>query len=119
MTPSKTGFVFTPTSQPVAVNGANVAGVNFTIQTAPTGLAIDVNVSTDQPSTTVTTVTSPTFSTTTGNELLLAFVAGDYLTGANTTVTSMTGAGLTWQLVCARTCSRVTARSGARSHRRR
>jgi hypothetical protein len=44
-------------------------------------------------------VTSPTFSTAAGNELLLAFVAGDYLTGPNTTVTSMTGAGLTWQLV--------------------
>jgi hypothetical protein len=99
VTPSRTGFIFTPTSQSVPINGANVAGINFTIQTAPTGLAIDVNVSTDQPSTSVTTVTSPTFSTTAGNELLLAFVAGDYLSGANTTVTSMTGAGLTWQLV--------------------
>ena len=99
VTPSKTGFMFTPASQPVTVNGANVTGINFTIQTAPTGLAIDVNVSADQPSTSITTVTSPTFSTAAGNELLLAFVAGDYLTGANTAVTSMTGAGLTWQLV--------------------
>src|SRR5439155_3246734 len=69
------------------------------IQTAPTGLAIDDNISADQPSTSATTVTSPTFSTTTGNEVLLAFVTGDYLTGPNTTVTGMTGAGLTWQLV--------------------
>src|SRR5262249_34691668 len=99
ITPSKTGFVFTPTSQSVVVNGANVSGINFTIQTPPTGLAIDVNVSADQPSTAVTTVTSPTFSTRSGNELLLAFVARDYLTGPNTTVTSMTGGGLTWQLV--------------------
>jgi hypothetical protein len=99
VTPSKTGFTFTPTSQPVTVSGSNVPGINFTIQAAPIGLAIDVNVSTDQPSTSITTVTSPTFSTTAGNQLLLAFVAGDYLAGANTTVTSMTGAGLTWQLV--------------------
>jgi hypothetical protein len=30
VTPSKTGFVYTPTSQSVTVNGANVSGVNFT-----------------------------------------------------------------------------------------
>jgi hypothetical protein len=99
VTPSKTGFVFSPTSQPVSVNGANVAGIAFTIQTAPTGLAIEVNISTDQPSPAIATVTSQTFSTTADNELLLAFVAGDYLSGTNTSVTSMTGAGLTWALV--------------------
>jgi len=66
VTPSKAGFVFTPASQPVTVNSANVSGINFTIQTAPTGLAIDVNLSVDQPSTSTTTVTSPTFSTAAG-----------------------------------------------------
>src|SRR5262249_5944107 len=98
VTPSKAGFVFSPARRAIVVNGANGSGVNFTIQTPPAGLAIDVNVSTDQPSTSATTVTSPTFSTTASNELLLAFVSGDYLSGPNTTVTSMTGAGLTWQL---------------------
>jgi hypothetical protein len=166
VTPSKAGFTFSPTSQPVTVNGANVTavnftatpiptwsisgtvspaangtgttltlsgaasgtttadasgnftftagqrrifrdavegrfrhadqsaghgerrrtstGINFTIQTAPTGYRHDVNVSTDQPSSGLSTVTSPTFSTTAGNGLLLAFVAGDYLTKAPT-----------------------------------
>jgi len=98
VTPSKSGFTFTPTSRLVTISGADVAAVNFTIQAAPTGLAIDVNVSTDQ-SPANTTVVSPTFSTAAGNELLVAFVAADYLAGANTTVTSISGAGLTWQLV--------------------
>jgi hypothetical protein len=106
VTPSKTGFVFTPTSQSVPINGANVGGINFTIQTAPTGLAIDANVSKDQASAS-TTIATPAFSTTAANELLLAFVATDYLSGANTTVTSIAGAGLTWQLVV-----RTNAQSG-------
>src|SRR5579863_4607943 len=45
------------------------------------------------------TITSPGFSTTQGNELLLAFINTDYLSGANTTVKSVTGAGLIWVLV--------------------
>jgi hypothetical protein len=100
VTPSKAGFTFTPASQAVTVSGANVTGVAFTAQAAPppTALSIDANVSKDQ-STTSTTITSPTFATTAANELLLAFVTSDYLAGANTTVTGVTGAGLTWQLV--------------------
>src|SRR4051812_37331028 len=46
-----------------------------------------------------TTASSPVFSTASPNELLLAFVATDYLSGANTTVTSVDGGGLTWVLV--------------------
>jgi hypothetical protein len=99
VTPSKTGFVFTPANQSVTINSASSSSVNFTIAPAPTGLAMDVQISADQGSTSVSTVTTPTFSTTAGNELLLAFVTGDYLSGPNTTVTSMTGGGLTWQLV--------------------
>ena len=45
VTPSKSGFAFTPTSQNVTVNGANVTGVNFTstalvpvVQLTPTAL---------------------------------------------------------------------------------
>src|SRR5262249_9772326 len=52
---------------------------------------------TDQPNN-QTTVTSPAFSTGSGNELLLAFIATDYLGGTNTTVTGVTGGGLTWAL---------------------
>src|SRR5204863_76748 len=36
VTPSKTGFTFSPTSQPVTVNGANVTAVNFTATSVQT-----------------------------------------------------------------------------------
>jgi hypothetical protein len=58
----------------------------------------DVNISADGPSPS-TTIVSPSFSTTAGNELLLAFIATDYVGGTNTSVTSVTGGGLTWALV--------------------
>lgn len=39
------------------------------------------------------------FSTASGNELLLAFISTDYLSGANSTVTGVSGGGFTWILV--------------------
>ncbi len=54
-------------------------------------------VSKDQ-GTSSTTVSTPSFSTATGNELLLAFVATD-APGTNTVVNSVSGGGLTWALV--------------------
>ena len=59
-------------------------------------LTLDANVSLDQST---ATITSPAFSTTSGNELLLAFIATDYLSGPNTTVTNVSGGGLNWVLV--------------------
>jgi hypothetical protein len=64
----------------------------------PLGLAIDVQVSKDQ-GTAKSSVATAAFSTTAANELLLAFVATDYNSGSNTTVTNVTGGGLTWTLV--------------------
>src|SRR4029077_14848815 len=69
-------------------------------------IAVDVNVSTDR-STAAATLATPAFSTAAGNELLLAFVSADYLSGANTSVTSIAGAGLTWVRVV-----RTNAQSG-------
>ena len=60
-------------------------------------IATDVVVSKDA-AVAGTTITSPAFTTSTSNELLLAFVATDYLGGTNTTVKSIAGAGLTWAL---------------------
>jgi Fibronectin type III domain len=64
----------------------------------PPGLAIDANTHFDQV-TASATVATPSFSTVSGNELFLAFVATDYQSGANTTVTNVMGAGLSWTLV--------------------
>src|SRR4029077_8813606 len=61
-------------------------------------IAIDAIASTDR-TTASATVASPTLSTVSGGELLLAFISTDYISGANTTVRSVAGAGLTWALV--------------------
>ncbi|MFZ3211357.1 MAG: carboxypeptidase regulatory-like domain-containing protein [Terriglobales bacterium] len=98
VTPSNSGFTFTPPNQGLTVSGANFAGVNFSSAAGVVGLALDKSVSTDR-STSSSTIVSPAFTTTAGNELLLAFIATDGKTGAAMTVTSVTGAGLTWSLV--------------------
>ncbi|MGA7795772.1 MAG: galactose oxidase-like domain-containing protein [Candidatus Acidiferrales bacterium] len=99
VTPGKTGATFTPASQAPTVNGAPISNLDFTAQTATTAfLAIDATSYQDVTSE-ATTVATPTFSTNSGNELLLAFIATDYLSGANTTVTGVSGGSLTWSLV--------------------
>jgi hypothetical protein len=80
------------------------SNVVVTVPSLP--LSIDAQVSTDGFSAS-TTIQSPSFSTSAGNELLLAFVATDYTSGANTTVTGVTGGGLTWALAV-----RANAQSG-------
>jgi hypothetical protein len=80
-------------------NATTSATVGVTVSnTASTPPVIDAAVSADQPNN-ANTVATAAFSTSTGNELLLAFVSTDFLGGANTTVTGVSGAGLTWELV--------------------
>jgi hypothetical protein len=99
ITPSLSGFAITPTSLGETVSGANITGVNFTAQAVQgSSLAIDAKVSKDGTAAS-TTVATPAFSTTASNELLLAFVSTDFISGTNTTVTGISGAGLTWVLV--------------------
>ena len=99
VTPSKSGFTFSPTSLNETVSGSNITGAGFTAQAVQaSSLAIDAKVSKDGTAASTTLATSA-FSTTTSNELLLAFVSTDYVSGTNTTVTGITGAGLTWVLV--------------------
>jgi hypothetical protein len=61
-------------------------------------IAVDATVSYDQ-NTPATIVTSPTFSTKSNGELLLAFVSADAISTPNTTVKSISGGGLVWTLV--------------------
>jgi uncharacterized protein (TIGR03437 family) len=96
VTPSKSGLTFSPANQSVSINNANVAGINFTAQTSTQTISVDAKVSQDQ-STASSTIASPSFSTASGNELLLALIGSGYQHGkTNTTVTSVSGAGLTW-----------------------
>jgi hypothetical protein len=103
VTPGGPDLVFTPPSQSVTIDGANMPGVNFAGQESPppASIQVDAQASFDQMSKSPL-LTSAVFSTNSGNELLLAFIATDYVGetgGPNTTVASVTGAGITWQLV--------------------
>ena len=74
----------------------DVAFLPSSVQSAPaSALAIDTKAFGDQGSSSATASTAP-FSTSVANELLLAYIATDYSSGANTSVTSVTGAGLNW-----------------------
>lgn len=98
VTPSKTGYTFNPANQPVTIDAANVSGVNFTATAPTSSISIDAKISSDGAKAS-TSIATPSFSTSATNELLLAFIGTDYTSGANTTVKSIAGAGLTWTLV--------------------
>jgi Domain of unknown function (DUF1929)/Bacterial Ig domain/Glyoxal oxidase N-terminus/Kelch motif len=97
VTPVKSGYTFNPSNQPVTVSSANVSGINFTAVAPSNSIALDVNTSKDGAAS--ATITSSSFSTSSANELILAFISTDYLSGTNTTVKSISGGGLTWILV--------------------
>ena len=98
VTPTKAGYTMTPASQSVTVAGANQTGINFTASVTANTLRRDVTV-TGYANVSSTSVATSALSTVVGNELLLAFIATDYVSLANTTVTAVTGGGLTWRLV--------------------
>jgi hypothetical protein len=80
-------------------NAATSSVVNVTVNNVappPSPLAIDKTVFKDQNGS--ATVTTPTFSTASNNELLLAFISADG-GSPNTTVTKVTTSGLVWTLV--------------------
>jgi hypothetical protein len=105
-TTSPGGHTLSARAHDAAGNYATSATITVTVAAAP-ALAIDAFAFGDQPLSSVSSVTTQSFSTTASNELLLAFISADYSSGASTTVTNVTGGGLTWQLVV-----RTNAQSG-------
>lgn len=87
----------TTTAQITAALGSSSAGFTLSlVSPTPTGILVDATVS--QNSTAAgTTIATPSLTTNYPNELLLAFVSGG--PGSGLTVTSVTGASLTWVLV--------------------
>jgi len=96
VTPTKPGFTMSPLNQSVTVTTSNIGSVNFTATAS--SLAIDANVTFGR-STKATTIASPAFTTTAGNELLLAFVSMDDANASGITVTNITTTGVQWVLV--------------------
>ena len=95
VTPNLAGSTFSPVNAPVTISTASVSGINFTANPA---LTMDVKTSKDQ-TTASTTIASTAFSTAVTNELLLALISTDQISRSATTVTGVTGGGLTWALV--------------------
>ena len=97
--PNNSTHTIAARSRDISNNQSALASVSVTVANASAGPpSIDALVWTDQ-SAAQTTIVSPAFSTGVPNELVLAFIASDYLSGPNTTVTNVSGAGLTWVLV--------------------
>jgi hypothetical protein len=100
-----TSATFTATTSVVTTSTAVTVTATYLSSSRTAGLtvnpsaqlAIDKTVSKDR-GTSGSSITSPSFSTASANELLLAFIATD-ASASNMTVTSVTGAGLTWSLV--------------------
>jgi chitodextrinase len=78
---------------------AGVVGVVTpgTSSDAAVALAVDKQVTTHQAAA-ASSITSPTFTTSQSNELLIAFITSDGPSGAKQTFASVTGGSLTWRL---------------------
>jgi len=109
LTPQKSGFTFTPASQTVTVSGTSVSGVAFTATRASTSVITIDATKTAGRSARGPNIASGAFSTTAGNELLLAFVEASNNEAAATTVTTMTGGSLSWTFVRRTNTQRGTA----------
>jgi uncharacterized protein (TIGR03437 family) len=99
LTPSKSGYTFSPLTRSVVVKGTDVtvSGFTATQNQVTDSITADAGVWRDQPAAQAT-ITSPSFSTRSTNELLLAFIATGYKAGNDATVKSVSGAGLSWVL---------------------
>src|SRR5581483_7026293 len=91
-------YPLTVTATSGVLSHAAKATLTVSSPTAPSALAIDTVSSADRSSSGTQSSTAQ-FSTTGTNELLLAFISTDSSPSGGNTVTSVSGAGLTWQLV--------------------
>jgi hypothetical protein len=82
VTPSKSGYTFTPTAIPVSISGANVAGLNFTATAVPTwSISSAVSPASLGAGTLLTLSGSPSGTTTantSGNYLFTGLPNGTY-----------------------------------------
>ncbi|HET8925075.1 MAG TPA: choice-of-anchor D domain-containing protein [Candidatus Acidoferrum sp.] len=113
ITPSHSGFKFTPSSQSMTVNGANVTGVQFTVSatsTAPT-------ITTQPVNQTVTAGQTATFTVVAGGTAPLSYqwqkngvnISGATASSYTTPVTATTDSGSTFQAVVTNTAGTVTS----------
>ena len=111
--PSHTGYTFTPSSQSMTVNGANVTGVNFT----DTSAAVAPTITTQPVNQTVTAGATATFTVVAGGTAPLSYqwqkngvnIAGATGTSYTTPATATTDSGSTFDVVVTNTAGTVTS----------
>src|SRR6202040_3778808 len=109
--PSHPGFAFTPTSQSMSVNGANVTGVNFT----DNATAVVPTITTQPVNQTVTAGQTATFSVIAGGTAPLSYqwqkngvnIAGATASSYTTPATATTDSGATFDVVVSKTAGSV------------
>src|SRR5438128_2102775 len=111
--PSHAGFTFTPSSQSMTVNGANVAGMNFTAN----GATVAPTITTPPANQTVAAGQTATFTVVAGGTAPLSYQwqkSGANITGATsasdtTPITTTADSGSTFRVVVANTAGTVTS----------
>jgi hypothetical protein len=89
-----TGYNFTVSAANAVGTGPTSSPSNTVTPSAAGPITVDKTVFTDGSG----TMTSPSLTTTTANDLVVAFVAGDGPAGAGNQAYTVSGAGLTWTL---------------------
>ena len=113
ITPSHTGFTFTPSSQSTTVNGANLTGVNFTDNAAP----VAPTITTQPTSQTVTAGQTATFTVVAAGTAPLSYqwqksgvnIAGATAASYTTPATTTSDSGSTFTVVVSNTAGTVTS----------
>jgi hypothetical protein len=111
--PSHAGFTFTPGSQSMAVNGANVTAANFTANAA----AVAPTITTQPANQTVTAGQTATFTVVAGGTAPLSYqwqkngvnIAGATAAGYTTPVTTTADSGSTFAVAVTNTAGTVTS----------
>jgi chitodextrinase len=89
--------VLTAVARDTAGNSSTSTAVSVTVNNLVMPISTDVNVSSHSTSA-AATIVSPTFNTSSANELLVAFISSDGPSSGAQTIKSVTGGGLTWTL---------------------
>jgi chitodextrinase len=87
----------TAIARDAAGNSTTSVSVQVTVNNTAAPITVDKQVTTHQTPK-GTSITSPTFTTTQGNELLVAFITSDGSNNSAQSFSSVTGGGLTWTL---------------------
>jgi chitodextrinase len=87
----------TAVARDAAGNTTTSAPVQVTVNNTAAPITVDKQITTHQTSK-GKTITSPTFTTSQGNELLVAFITSDGPSASAQSFSSVTGGGLTWTL---------------------